>query len=163
LALSNLQQTVAPYGTWSSPITAELAARAGTRLTGAWLERGIAWWLEGRPAENGRVACLSGLVAVEQLTQCVDPQPLPQMGVERRDRLPEEDGVVLQAWVGVNGSTTDDLQVEQSHGNFAWVQGRRQAPRGARGGEAGSDVGDAHPRSLVASVTEPRASGATVR
>jgi hypothetical protein len=53
--------------------------------------------------EDGRVVCLSGLEAVEQLSQCVDPQPLPQMGVERRDRLPEEDGVVREAWVGLNG------------------------------------------------------------
>ncbi len=58
MALSNLQQTVAPYGTWSSPITAEIVARAGTRLTGAWLEHGTAWWLEGRPAENGRVVLM---------------------------------------------------------------------------------------------------------
>ena len=58
LALSNLQQTVAPYGTWSSPITAEIVARAGTRLSGVWLERGTAWWLEGRPAENGRVVLM---------------------------------------------------------------------------------------------------------
>ena len=58
MALSNLQQTVAPYGTWSSPITAEMIARAGTRLSAVWLERGTAWWLEGRPAENGRVVLM---------------------------------------------------------------------------------------------------------
>jgi dipeptidyl aminopeptidase/acylaminoacyl peptidase len=58
LALSNLSQTVAPYGTWSSPITAEMIACAGTRLSAVWLERGTAWWLEGRPAENGRVVLM---------------------------------------------------------------------------------------------------------
>jgi dipeptidyl aminopeptidase/acylaminoacyl peptidase len=52
---------VAPYGTWSSPISADLAARAGTRLTGAWLEDGTAWWLEGRPAERGRVVLMKSV------------------------------------------------------------------------------------------------------
>jgi dipeptidyl aminopeptidase/acylaminoacyl peptidase len=52
------QLTVAPYGTWSSAFPAELVARAGTRLTAPWLERGTAWWLEGRPAENGRVVLM---------------------------------------------------------------------------------------------------------
>ncbi len=35
-----------------------MVARAGTRLSGVWLERGTAWWLEGRPAENGRVVLM---------------------------------------------------------------------------------------------------------
>ncbi len=58
MALSNLQQTAAPYGTWSSPITAEMVARAGTRLSAVWLEQGTTWWLEGRPAQNGRVVLM---------------------------------------------------------------------------------------------------------
>ncbi len=56
--LASRQPTVAPYGAWSSPISAELVARAGTRLSGAWLENGTAWWLEGRPAESGRVVLM---------------------------------------------------------------------------------------------------------
>ena len=47
-----------PYGTWSSPISAELVARAGTRLSAPWLASGTAWWLEGRPVENGRVVLM---------------------------------------------------------------------------------------------------------
>ncbi|HUF01338.1 MAG TPA: prolyl oligopeptidase family serine peptidase [Gaiellaceae bacterium] len=47
-----------PYGTWSSPISAEVVARAGTSLGLPWLENGVAWWLEGRPAENGRVVLM---------------------------------------------------------------------------------------------------------
>ena len=46
------------YATWSSPITAELVARAGTVLSMPWLEGGVAWWLEGRPAEDGRVVLM---------------------------------------------------------------------------------------------------------
>jgi dipeptidyl aminopeptidase/acylaminoacyl peptidase len=52
---SRLQTAVRPYGTWSSPISAELVARAGMRLTGAWIDDEAVWWLEGRPDENGRV------------------------------------------------------------------------------------------------------------
>jgi dipeptidyl aminopeptidase/acylaminoacyl peptidase len=52
------QPAVAPYGTWSSPIAADLAARAGTRLTGGCLADGAAWWLEGRPAESGRTVLM---------------------------------------------------------------------------------------------------------
>jgi dipeptidyl aminopeptidase/acylaminoacyl peptidase len=49
------QRTVAPYGTWSSPITAEMVARASIGLSMPWIEGGLVWWLEGRPSENGRV------------------------------------------------------------------------------------------------------------
>ena len=49
------QKTVAAFGTWSSPISAEMVAQAGVRLSAPWLEDGVAWWLEGRAAEAGRV------------------------------------------------------------------------------------------------------------
>ncbi|OFW75449.1 MAG: peptidase [Actinobacteria bacterium RBG_16_68_12] len=51
-------RTVAPYGTWSSPITAEIVARAGTSLAAPWIEDGTVWFLEGRPAEGGRVVLM---------------------------------------------------------------------------------------------------------
>jgi dipeptidyl aminopeptidase/acylaminoacyl peptidase len=50
------QKTVAAYGTWSSPISAEMVAEAGIRLSSPWLEHGVVWWLEGRAAEAGRTA-----------------------------------------------------------------------------------------------------------
>jgi dipeptidyl aminopeptidase/acylaminoacyl peptidase len=50
--------TVAPYGSWSSPIAAETVARAGRRLAfPALAGDGAVWWAEGRPEEGGRV-CL---------------------------------------------------------------------------------------------------------
>ena len=49
------QKTVAPYGTWSSPISAEMVAQSGVRLSAPWIEDGVVWWLEGRAAEGGRV------------------------------------------------------------------------------------------------------------
>ena len=35
-----------------------MVARAGTRLSGPWLDDGIAWFLEGRPSESGRVVLM---------------------------------------------------------------------------------------------------------
>jgi dipeptidyl aminopeptidase/acylaminoacyl peptidase len=49
------QKTVFPYGTWSSPISAQMVARGGIRLSMPWIEAGTVWWLEGRAAEGGRV------------------------------------------------------------------------------------------------------------
>jgi dipeptidyl aminopeptidase/acylaminoacyl peptidase len=51
--------TVAPYGSWRSPIDAPLVARAGRRLAAATLAGdGAVWWAEGRPAEGGRVVLM---------------------------------------------------------------------------------------------------------
>jgi dipeptidyl aminopeptidase/acylaminoacyl peptidase len=59
------QRTVAPYGTWSSPISAEMVAQASIGLSMPWIERGTVWWLEGRPAENGRVVLVRADGGVE--------------------------------------------------------------------------------------------------
>jgi len=48
--------TIAPYGTWESPITAELAAAADGGPMWLQLAEGRVWWAEARPAEDGRVA-----------------------------------------------------------------------------------------------------------
>jgi dipeptidyl aminopeptidase/acylaminoacyl peptidase len=51
--------TVAPYGSWRSPITAADVARAGRRLGGAEIAAdGAIWWAEGRPEEGGRVVLM---------------------------------------------------------------------------------------------------------
>jgi dipeptidyl aminopeptidase/acylaminoacyl peptidase len=50
------QKTAAAYGTWSSPISADMVAQAGVRLTAPWIQDGVVWWLEGRASEAGRVA-----------------------------------------------------------------------------------------------------------
>jgi dipeptidyl aminopeptidase/acylaminoacyl peptidase len=55
LDLTQTEPRVAPYGAWPSPITADMVARMGTRITAPWLSEGIVWWLEMRPAEEGRV------------------------------------------------------------------------------------------------------------
>ncbi len=65
------EQVIAPYGAWSSPISAELVARAGTGLSAPWIAAGTVWWLEGRPSEAGRVV----LMKVEPGGEPVDVTP----------------------------------------------------------------------------------------
>jgi dipeptidyl aminopeptidase/acylaminoacyl peptidase len=51
--------TLAPYGSWSSPIEAATVARAGRRLGAAAIAAdGAVWWAEGRPDEGGRVVLM---------------------------------------------------------------------------------------------------------
>jgi dipeptidyl aminopeptidase/acylaminoacyl peptidase len=48
--------TIAPYGTWTSPIAASaLAESAHPVMGGAWVGDDV-WWLEVRPTEGGRLA-----------------------------------------------------------------------------------------------------------
>jgi dipeptidyl aminopeptidase/acylaminoacyl peptidase len=44
----------APYGSWASPLHADLVARAARRLSQPRLDRDCVYWLEGRPHEGGR-------------------------------------------------------------------------------------------------------------
>jgi len=46
--------TVAPYGTWTSPLTAQTVAAQGLRLGFPALDGDDIYWLEGRPQEGGR-------------------------------------------------------------------------------------------------------------
>jgi dipeptidyl aminopeptidase/acylaminoacyl peptidase len=46
--------TVAPYGSWKSPITADLLLSGSVNLSQPRLDGGDVYWLEGRPAERGR-------------------------------------------------------------------------------------------------------------
>jgi dipeptidyl aminopeptidase/acylaminoacyl peptidase len=48
--------TVAPFGSWRSPIAPEVVAEAGRRLAAPRIAGdGAVWWAEGRPSEGGRV------------------------------------------------------------------------------------------------------------
>ena len=50
--------TTAPYGSWSSPISAELVAAGGVSLDEVRVDGGGVYWVEGRPLEGGRqVVC----------------------------------------------------------------------------------------------------------
>src|SRR5699024_4235777 len=58
--------TTLPYGSWPSPITAELLATGGTQLGAPRLVGEAVWWTEGISTEGGRQAILrtAGPVAV---------------------------------------------------------------------------------------------------
>ncbi len=51
---------IASYGAWSSPISASMLATNEIRIGQTWLEDGVAYWSEGRPAEGGRGVVVSG-------------------------------------------------------------------------------------------------------
>src|SRR5213079_1472029 len=47
-------KTIAPYGSWKSPITSELIVAQSVSLADVRLDGGNIYWLEGRPQEQGR-------------------------------------------------------------------------------------------------------------
>jgi dipeptidyl aminopeptidase/acylaminoacyl peptidase len=49
-----MQQKIAPYGSWNSPITSDLIVAQAIALGDARLDGGSIYWLEGRPQEQGR-------------------------------------------------------------------------------------------------------------
>jgi hypothetical protein len=50
----SLSVTTAPYGSWRSPITADLIVGHTVDLPEAWLDGDNVYWCEGRPKEGGR-------------------------------------------------------------------------------------------------------------
>jgi dipeptidyl aminopeptidase/acylaminoacyl peptidase len=78
--------TVAPYGSWRSPIDAEVVARAGRRLAAPALAGdGAVWWAEGRPAEAGRVVLMRRPAAGQ-------PEEVTPAGFNVRTRVHEYGG-----------------------------------------------------------------------
>ena len=53
---SRVMARVAPYGTWTSPLSATAVAAGGLRLGMVTLDGDDIYWLEGRPSEGGRYA-----------------------------------------------------------------------------------------------------------
>ena len=51
---------VALFGTWRSPISAEMVSLGGVALSQPWLEDGSVYWQESRPAEGGRSVLMHG-------------------------------------------------------------------------------------------------------
>jgi dipeptidyl aminopeptidase/acylaminoacyl peptidase len=52
--------TALPYGSWPSPITAEMLAVSAVSLSEVRLADGVAYWLEARPSEGGRLVVVKG-------------------------------------------------------------------------------------------------------
>ncbi len=79
--------TVAPYGSWSSPIDAATVARSGRRLGAAAIAPdGAVWWAEGRPDEGGRV------VLMRQTPGGGEPETVTPAGTNVRTRVHEYGG-----------------------------------------------------------------------
>jgi dipeptidyl aminopeptidase/acylaminoacyl peptidase len=78
--------TVAPYGSWRSPIEAATVARAGRRLGAATIAAdGAVWWAEGRPDEGGRVALM-------RRPRGGEPEEVTPAGANVRTRVHEYGG-----------------------------------------------------------------------
>jgi dipeptidyl aminopeptidase/acylaminoacyl peptidase len=78
--------TIAPYGSWRSPIDPQVVARAGRRLgTAAITGDGAVWWAEGRPAEGGRVVLMRRAAGGE-------PEAVTPEGFNVRTRVHEYGG-----------------------------------------------------------------------
>src|SRR5919108_5310121 len=78
--------TVAPYGSWRSPIGAELVAAGGVSLDEVRVAGDDVLWLEGRPLEGGRqVVCRAGAAGGA-------PQEVTPEGFNVRTRVHEYGG-----------------------------------------------------------------------
>jgi dipeptidyl aminopeptidase/acylaminoacyl peptidase len=78
-------RTAAPYGTWSSPVSAADVAEGGVTVYEPWLEGETAYWLELRPSEGGR----NVLVRADPFASPVDVTP---EGFDVRTRVHEYGG-----------------------------------------------------------------------
>jgi dipeptidyl aminopeptidase/acylaminoacyl peptidase len=65
--------TVAPYGSWHSPISVELVAGSATPLSEPWADGDDVYWLEGRPTQGGRRTLLRR--SADGVTHELTPSP----------------------------------------------------------------------------------------
>ena len=63
------RKTVSPYGSWASPITADLIVAGGLSLSEIRVDGENVYWLEGRPAEAGRSVVVRRSVDGEESDQ----------------------------------------------------------------------------------------------
>src|SRR3954452_2145836 len=78
--------TVAPYGSWSSPLDAASVASSGRRLAAPTIAAdGAIWWAEGRPEEGGRVVLMRRAPEGE-------PEAVTPAGTNVRTRVHEYGG-----------------------------------------------------------------------
>jgi dipeptidyl aminopeptidase/acylaminoacyl peptidase len=71
-----MSSTIAPYGSWRSPITSDLIVAGTVRLGQVELDGEDVYWIEGRPAEKGRnVIVRRSPDSLGGATVDVNPQP----------------------------------------------------------------------------------------
>ncbi|MGH2681560.1 MAG: S9 family peptidase [Actinomycetota bacterium] len=78
-------RAAAPFGTWRSPIGAEMVSVAGISLGQPRLEGGSVYWVEGRPAEGGRSVLVRAVPAA-------DPMDVTPAGFDVRTTVHEYGG-----------------------------------------------------------------------
>lgn len=76
---------IAPYGSWRSPISAEMCARGGVHLFEPMLDGDVAYWLEARPNEDGRHVLM-------RADPWSDPADVTPPGFNVRDKVHEYGG-----------------------------------------------------------------------
>ncbi len=127
---------IAPYGTWKSPITADLITGGSIGFAGLALDGGDVYWAEQRPAEGGRTAI------VRQAADGTVAEVIPQT-FSARSRIHEygggafavRDGTVWfcndadqRVWVAEPGAEPRPLTQEGAtrHADFAVDAARRR-------------------------------------
>src|SRR3954451_10957585 len=84
----------APYGSWKSPITSDLIVAHSIGLSETRLDGDNAYWLEGRPREQGR------LVVVASHGRSHEPRDLTSVPFNARTRVHEYGGA---SWFVADG------------------------------------------------------------
>src|SRR5699024_1284255 len=108
-----------PYGSWPSPLTAELLATGGTQLGAPRLVGDAVWWTEGIATEGGRQAIVRTAGPVPRATaggsaDGDDPAPAETVTVlpapyNARSRVHEYGGASWTVVPEPDSSTADDL------------------------------------------------------
>ncbi|OCG73831.1 prolyl oligopeptidase family serine peptidase [Microbacterium sediminis] len=124
--------TIAPYGSWPSPISAADVAGGSLRLDGARFVGDEIWWSEGIPAERGRTALLrTGSDAQTGEAEVLLPAPWSM-----RSRVHEYGG---GAWTADDRGTA--YFVEQSDQRvYRFTPGNEPVPLTPAGGGAHGDL-----------------------
>lgn len=106
-----IERMVAAYGSWRSPITAEMLAEGGIGLSEVMLDGDAVYWIESRPAENGR----SVIVRWRAQDGAVDVTP---PGFDARTRVHEYGGGAywLDAGVVYFANFADQILYRQAPG-----------------------------------------------
>ena len=86
--------TSLPFGSWPSPITAEHVAAGTTPVGGGAFVADELWWLEGRPAEGGRLSVMARGALTDET-----PRQLVSAPFNVRSRVNEYGG---SAWAAIN-------------------------------------------------------------
>ena len=73
-----MSKTIRPYGTWASPVSAELLAGQSLRLGQVQALGGDLYWSEGRPADAGRITIVHRAADGTEL----EPLQLPELDLK---------------------------------------------------------------------------------